>query len=274
MMSNNDSGNKKSMFKEILLEGGVKVTAEIVGGLLLFVVCFFFPFMKSWLTDPVQPKNATDRVVIVISQDTKPPVTSQTELQKDLERLKQEEERLNAELKRKEEALKEVEAHRVDEERKRAELQRQLEAQQAEEARRKAEPEKPKRPAMSDEEFLELCETGDAVKVAEAIRNGANVNARNNIGSTALIYAAYEGHTETARVLLQNGADVNARDNSGETALMEAAWKGHKETARLLLQSGANVNARDNIGETALRWATRYRHAKTANLLRSYGAKE
>ena len=165
---------------------------------------------------------------------------------------------------------------------------------------------KPKRPAISDEEFIELCRTVNVQEVEEAIMNGANVNAKDDNGKTVLMRAAMKGYTETARILLKHGADVNAKDNMGWTALIEAADGGHTEVTEVLLQHGANVNAksdlgftalmmaasrgytkvaevllkhgaevnaRDNYGETALMKATKNNRTKTADLLRAYGAK-
>ena len=60
---------------------------------------------------------------------------------------------------------------------------------------------------MSDDKFLELCESGNARRVEEAIRNGANVNAKYNNGYTALMLAAEKGQTETAELLREYGAE-------------------------------------------------------------------
>jgi ankyrin repeat protein len=47
--------------------------------------------------------------------------------------------------------------------------------------------------------------------------------------------AASEGHEATVRVLLDIGkAQVKAKNNNGSTALMLAASKGHEATVRLL----------------------------------------
>src|SRR5208283_1772910 len=53
------------------------------------------------------------------------------------------------------------------------------------------------------------------------------------------------------QALLDKGADVNAKDSSGGTALMDACTNGHKEIVELLLARGANVNTKDIGGETA-----------------------
>ena len=108
------------------------------------------------------------------------------------------------------------------------------------------------------------------------LKYGADVNAKNNKGYTALIYAARYGGTEVAEVaevLLKHGADVNAKDNDGKTALICAALHCFTKVAEVLLRHGADVNAKDNDGETALMRVPR-NHTATANLLRRYGATE
>ena len=54
--------------------------------------------------------------------------------------------------------------------------------------------------------------------------------------------AAYEGRNEAVELLLNHGADVNATDGFGRTALWYVALGGHADTARLLISRGANVN--------------------------------
>jgi ankyrin repeat protein len=73
------------------------------------------------------------------------------------------------------------------------------------------------------------------------------------------------------RVLLASGADVNASDVNGITALIEAADKGRPKTARLLLQSGANVNVSTRGLGTALDAAERSGHNDIVAMLRQAG---
>ena len=109
------------------------------------------------------------------------------------------------------------------------------------------------RHAMSDNDFYALCENGTAQQIETAIKNGANLNVRNNSGITALMRVAHGNSPEAVSVLLRNGADVNATSNNGTTALMLAALNNtNTEVISILLQNGADVNATSNDGYTAL----------------------
>ena len=126
--------------------------------------------------------------------------------------------------------------------------------------------------AKSNDAFLELCKSGNSVKIEEAINNGANVDARTDDGKTALIWAAWNGYSESAEILLRHGADVNARDNQGRTALIWAAWNGHSKAAEVLLRYRANINVQDNSGRTALMNATQRGQTEAVKVLLEYGA--
>jgi len=58
------------------------------------------------------------------------------------------------------------------------------------------------------------------------LKKGANVNAKDKYGGTALMYAAVKGHKEVVELLIENGADVNAKNIMGKTALMSASRGG------------------------------------------------
>ncbi|XP_064639075.1 ankyrin repeat domain-containing protein 39-like [Lineus longissimus] len=94
---------------------------------------------------------------------------------------------------------------------------------------------------------------GELNKVSSLLRNGTNVDARDNSGYTALHYASRGGHLEICRLLLDSSASVNAQTKSGGiTSLHRAAYCGHIEVVSLLLQKGARPEMCDNDGKTAL----------------------
>ena len=60
---------------------------------------------------------------------------------------------------------------------------------------------------------------------------------------------------KTVKALLDKGADVNVKDNSGSTPLIYAARNGRTEVLKALIDKGAEVNAKDINGNTPLIWA-------------------
>jgi hypothetical protein len=89
-----------------------------------------------------------------------------------------------------------------------------------------------------------------------------------------LLEVAEAGQVERVKRLIRQGVDLEARDEMGETALMKAAHKGFINTVKLLLANGADVKAKNPFGETALSLANREGRTYIAELLRQAGAKE
>ena len=85
-------------------------------------------------------------------------------------------------------------------------------------------------------QLIEAAKKGDTVSIKTLLDAGADVNAKNGNGFTALMWAAGRGHTEIAQALLDAGADVNAKGNDGQTALMAATQAGHPQIAQALLE--------------------------------------
>ena len=105
------------------------------------------------------------------------------------------------------------------------------------------------------------------------IRRDANVNAMNELGATPLWVSCVHGGAPMIERLLQAGADVNAALPSGETPLMTAARTGIVEAVRALLNHAADVDAIElSRGQTALMWAVAQRHTDVAGLLIEHGA--
>ncbi|MBP2664915.1 MAG: Ankyrin repeat (many copies) [Firmicutes bacterium] len=78
---------------------------------------------------------------------------------------------------------------------------------------------------------------------------------RKTDGFTPLHAAAAYGQTPIVRQLLDQGADVNARDKAGQTALMMAVCNSHADVVNVLLQRGADITARDSKGNTSISMA-------------------
>lgn len=108
----------------------------------------------------------------------------------------------------------------------------------------------------------------------DLINNGAKVNLRDDDGDTALTNVAEIDNVEALKVLLDAGAKVNETNNEGKTALMLAAENGKLHNVRALIFAGADVNARDKDGKTALMYANENDESAVMRLLKAHGAIE
>ena len=161
--------------------------------------------------------------------------------------------------------------------------------------------------AGSDATVADAARLGDAAAVKALLRNGADVNAAQGDGMTALHWAAQKGDTELVAMLLSAGASVRAttrlggytpmhlasqaghprvvatllaagspadvRTATGASPLMLAARSGSVDTATRLIENGADINAKESTyGQTALMVAAGLNRAELVALLLARGA--
>jgi uncharacterized protein len=103
---------------------------------------------------------------------------------------------------------------------------------------------------------------------------GANVKAATRLGGyTPLLMASRNGDASMIETLLGGGADANSATTNGTTALMLAAASGKADAVTMLLDHKADINARENArGETALMFAAAYGRTDVIRLLTTRGA--
>ena len=105
------------------------------------------------------------------------------------------------------------------------------------------------------------------------LNRGENIEKIGFLNQTPLQWAAWDGHTETVRLLLDRGARIEGDRNGRRwTPLHYAAEKGHTETVRLLLDRGANIDAEDNKGRTPWHVALRHGYTEIVRLMLEKGA--
>jgi len=130
---------------------------------------------------------------------------------------------------------------------------------------------------------LDTAVSGSKAEMVELLfTNGATIpNKGSGYWSIFQEWALGAGDTNIAALLLGHGANVNATDGEGKTALHFAAQQGTLQAVEWLLKNGADVNAKDNKGTTPLsltKFRNRGREVEKrkdiADLLRKFGAKE
>lgn len=105
------------------------------------------------------------------------------------------------------------------------------------------------------------------------VEKGADVNARDQINSSPLLWAAGFGKPETVAYLLSKKADVKSTDDNGWTPLIWAAGLGQPQTVDILVKSGADLAAADKqTGDTPLLRGARTGKADSLRILLAAGA--
>lgn len=87
-----------------------------------------------------------------------------------------------------------------------------------------------------------------------------------------LVEAAHHGHADLCALLIDAGAEPDARDGQGRSALYRAAEGGHAAAVEALLARGAAIDLAARSGETPLTVAARNGHAAVVQVLLRHGA--
>lgn len=117
--------------------------------------------------------------------------------------------------------------------------------------------------------------SGDAEAVRALLTAGADVNALDRYGQTALMLAAHKGHALIVRELVSHGANLDHTAKFGLSALMLAVIADHPEVVRLLLEAGSDAALRGSrhtapfFDKTALELADSMGRARCAEVLRT-----
>jgi len=118
--------------------------------------------------------------------------------------------------------------------------------------------------------MFSAAKVGDCATLSQTVHS-SNVNTVDSEGSTALHYAAQNGHVEATSLLLRTGASVNGVVASSKkkkpTPLHDACLAGATSTVKVLVNANADLLARDNIFQTPLHKAAEGGHPSTMTML-------
>jgi len=96
---------------------------------------------------------------------------------------------------------------------------------------------------------------------------GANIDAQDNEGRTALLMAAQNGMLSNAALILKHGASMELSENEGWTPLLSCLFWNMHDSIRWLLHNGASLSARTGDGDTVLHVAAQYGDVATIDIL-------
>lgn len=164
------------------------------------------------------------------------------------------------------------------------------------------------RPLNESDRYLEAVRQGDLTAVRASLKAGADPNARDGHGSSALLlgarktesldllrflrkasapdalhaadtagrsplsWAAGQGSPAVVQYLLAEGARLEQADRDGRTPLFHAVLAGRKEAARILIDAGAALDVQDRFGDTPLMMAGMKGRMELVRLLLASGA--
>ena len=122
-------------------------------------------------------------------------------------------------------------------------------------------------------DVYEVCRSGDTTTLKAMLQQTPSlIDSKQSNGFTPLIIATYNGQAEISTILIQHGADVNAQDKAGNTALMGLCFNGNTALVKLLLNNKVAVNTLNFNHASALIFAATFGHVDIIKLLLKAGA--
>ena len=107
------------------------------------------------------------------------------------------------------------------------------------------------------------------------LEHGCDINSQDELGRTAMTYAALFGRCDVLKLLFSAGADPLIEDIDGNTPLYHCSSVGNPDVAKLLIETycgrGFNINKRNLQGMTPLLQAAKLGHVQCAKVLVTEG---
>jgi len=126
--------------------------------------------------------------------------------------------------------------------------------------------------ALAQVEIAAAASKGDTATIERLLKSGADVNAQQADGATALQWAAYRGDVKLTERLLKAGAKPGLGNHNGATPMWLAASHGDAAVIQVLLKGGADANEQLPLGRRPLMLAARSGSVSAVRALLERGA--
>ncbi|MBG9734998.1 ankyrin repeat domain-containing protein [Paenibacillus alvei] len=120
-----------------------------------------------------------------------------------------------------------------------------------------------------NQKLIFSAEEGDTDNVLKLLQDGADINATDGRGRTAVVAATYNNKADTVKALIQKGADINIRDANLNNVLLYAGAEGLLEIVKLAIDAGADPKLTNRFGGIALIPASERGHVEVVQELLS-----
>ncbi|MEK5109066.1 ankyrin repeat domain-containing protein [Cytobacillus sp. FSL K6-0129] len=101
-------------------------------------------------------------------------------------------------------------------------------------------------------QLIKAARDGDKDHLLTLLNIGANINALDDEGNTAVMAATQQNQVEIVQVLIAHGADINIRNKRLDNVLLYAGAEGLLEIVQLAIQAGADTTITNRYGGIAI----------------------
>lgn len=115
--------------------------------------------------------------------------------------------------------------------------------------------------------LIAAAERGDTNEVRRLLDNGANIDATDSQGRTAILAATHRNRVDTVKALIEAGADINIRDERKDNPFLYAGAEGLLEIVKLLNAAGADTKLTNRYGGIAVIPASERGHVEVVQEL-------
>ena len=118
-----------------------------------------------------------------------------------------------------------------------------------------------------DDRLHRAATSGDLDALAAAVADGADLDARDEHGRTAILAATVANQPAAVRALIEAGADVDLQDDRLDNPFLYAGAEGLLDVLRIVNEAGADPAITNRYGGIALIPASERGHVETVRYL-------
>ena len=117
-------------------------------------------------------------------------------------------------------------------------------------------------------DIMSKAKVGDVTGIKQSLDKGISIETMyDRSGQTVLIVAARNNRVAAVKYLCEEGANVNAQDIYGSTALHQATFYDFEKVVEVLLEYNADKEIKDHKGRTAYSYAEEYDYNQIMDML-------